>query len=421
MQTPATTTVTRLRLQDYPVSSHTSPRHTAAGGWVVPKRLQGVLSLADFETMARKHLPGPVFAYVSGGCETDRAMRGNDDAFADYDWVPRVFTNTSERSLSTTLFGETWAAPFGIAPMGVSALSAYRGDLIQTQAAAEADIPDIMSGSSLIPMETVAKANPRAWFQAYVPGEAPRIAALLDRVEAAGFGTLVVTADVPVSGNRENNVRARFSTPLRPDLRLAWDGITHPRWLVGTAMRTLMNHGMPHFENSHATRGAPIVARNVMREFGARDHLNWAHVAQIRARWKGPLVLKGILSPEDAVMAREHGADGVIVSNHGGRQLDGSLASLRALPAVVAALGPDYPVMVDGGIRRGSDVLMALALGARFVFVGRPFNYAGAVGGQPGVTHAIGILATEIARNMAMLGVLSPSELGPQHLRRRDY
>ena len=141
MQTPATTTVTRLRLQDYPVSSHTSPRHTAAGGWVVPKRLQGVLSLADFETMARKHLPGPVFAYVSGGCETDRAMRGNDDAFADYDWVPRVFTNTSERSLSTTLFGETWAAPFGIAPMGVSALSAYRGDLIQTQAAAEADKP----------------------------------------------------------------------------------------------------------------------------------------------------------------------------------------------------------------------------------------------------------------------------------------
>src|SRR5450830_1399525 len=148
MQTQATITTTRPRLQDYPVSSHTSPRHTAAGGWVVPKRLQGVLSLADFETMARQHLPGPVFAYVSGGCETDRAMRGNDDAFADYDWVPRVFVNTSERSLSTTLFGQTWAAPFGIAPMGVSALSAYRGDLIQTQAAAEANIPDIMSGSS---------------------------------------------------------------------------------------------------------------------------------------------------------------------------------------------------------------------------------------------------------------------------------
>lgn len=413
--------IARRRLQDYPVSSHTSPRHTAAGGWVVPRRLRGVLSLADFETMARKHLPGPVFAYVSGGCETDRAMRGNDDAFADYDWVTRVFTNTSERSLSTSLFGEQWDAPFGIAPMGVSALSAYRGDLIQTQAAAEANIPDIMSGSSLIPMEAIARANRRAWFQAYVPGEPARIAALLDRVEAAGFRTLVVTADVPVSGNRENNVRARFSTPLRPDLRLAWDGVTHPRWLLGTAMRTLVNHGMPHFENSHATRGAPIVARNVMREFGARDHLDWSHVAQIRARWKGRLVLKGILSPEDALMARDHGADGVIVSNHGGRQLDASLASLRALPAVVAAMGPDYPVMIDGGIRRGNDVLMALALGAKFVFVGRPFNYAGAVAGQPGVTHAIGILATEIARNMAMLGVLSPAELGPQHLRRRDY
>ncbi|MCZ2497531.1 alpha-hydroxy-acid oxidizing protein [Xylophilus sp. Kf1] len=417
---PTSPPVAGRRLEDYPVASHTSPRHTAAGGWVVPRPLQRVLSLADFETLARQRLPAPVFAYVSGGCETDRALRGNDDAFADYDWVPRVFVDTSRRSLETTLFGERWAAPVGIAPMGVSALSAYRGDLIQTQAAAEARIPAIMSGSSLIPMEAVARANPRAWFQAYVPGESARIAALLDRVEAAGFGTLVVTADVPVSGNRENNVRARFSTPLRPDLRLAWDGITNPRWLLGTALRTLVNHGMPHFENSHATRGAPIVARNVLREFGARDHLNWDHVAQIRARWKGPLVLKGILSPQDALMAREHGADGVIVSNHGGRQLDGSLASLRALPAVVAALGPDYPVMIDGGFRRGSDVLMALALGAKFAFVGRPFNYAGAVGGQAGVTHAIGILATEMARNMAMLGVLSPAELGPRHLRRRQ-
>ena len=158
-----------------------------------------------------------------------------------------------------------------------------------------------------------------------------------------------------------------------------------------------------------------------MREFGARDHLSWDHVDQIRQRWKGRLVVKGILSPEDAIAARDHGADGIIVSNHGGRQLDGALAPLRALPAVVQALGPDYPVMIDGGFRRGSDVLMALALGAKLVFVGRPFNYAGAVGGQAGITHAIGILATEMARNMALLGVLSPSELGPQHLRRRAH
>ncbi|OZI59063.1 alpha-hydroxy acid oxidase [Bordetella genomosp. 4] len=408
-----------LRLQDYPIASHTSPTKSNTGGWQVPKRLQRVLSLADFEDAARRHLPSPIFAYVSGGCETDRALRGSEDAFADYDWISRIFISTSRRSLATTLFGERWAAPIGIAPMGVSALSAYRGDLIQTQAAAAAQIPAIMSGSSLIRLEDIAAANPKAWFQAYVPGEPERIDALVDRVAAAGFKTLVVTADVPVSGNRENNIRARFSTPLRPSLRLAWDGITHPRWLFGTAFKTILRHGVPHFENSHATRGAPIIASNVMRDFGARDHLNWTHVQQIRERWKGRLVIKGILSPEDAQMARQYGADGIIVSNHGGRQLDGAIAPLRALPDVVRALGPDYPVMIDGGFRRGSDVLMALALGAKFVFVGRPFNYAGAVAGQAGVTHAIGILATEMARNMALLGVLNPSELGRQHLRQR--
>ncbi|WP_454689202.1 alpha-hydroxy acid oxidase [Achromobacter aloeverae] len=411
---------TELRIQDYPIASHTAPRKpSAAGGWHVPRRLQRVLSLADFEDAARRHLPAPIFAYISGGCETDRALRGSEDAFADHDWVTRVFNDTSRRNLTTTLFGEQWAAPVGIAPMGISALSAYRGDLIQTQAAAAAGIPAIMSGSSLIRMEDVAAANPRAWFQAYVPGEPARIAALVDRVKAAGFKTLVVTADVAVSGNRENNIRARFSTPLRPGPRLAWDGITHPRWLLGTMLKTLLRHGMPHFENSHAQRGAPIIARNVMREFGARNHLSWAHIAEMRQRWGGRFIIKGILSPEDAVLARDMGADGIIVSNHGGRQLDGAIAPLRALPEIVAAVGPDYAVMMDGGVRRGGDVLMAMALGAKFVFVGRPFNYAGAVGGQAGITHAIGILATEMVRNMSLLGVLNPADLGPRHLRRR--
>jgi L-lactate dehydrogenase (cytochrome) len=412
---------TELRLQDYPIASHSAPLKANAGGWHVPSRLQRILSLDDFERAARRHLPEPIFAYISGGCETDRSLRGNHEVFGDYEWITRVFVATSQRTLSTRLFGQQWAAPVGIAPMGISALSAYRGDLIQTQAAAQAGVPAIMSGSSLIRMEEIAAANPRAWFQAYVPGETQRIDALIDRVQAAGFGTLVVTADVPVSGNRENNIRARFSTPLRPSLRLAWDGITHPRWLVGTALATLLRHGMPHFENSGAARGAPIVSRNVLRDFGARDHLSWEHVERIRRRWRGHLVIKGILSPEDALRAREHGADGIIVSNHGGRQLDGAITPLRALPDIVQALGPDYAVMIDGGFRRGGDVLMALALGAKFVFIGRPFNYAGAVAGQAGIVHALGILATEMARNMALLGVCSPSDLGPMHLRRRDH
>lgn len=409
----------QLRLQDYPIADHMAPRKPTIGGWHVPRRLQRILSLQDFEKAARDHLPAPIFAYISGGCETDRTLRANEDAFSDYDWVPRTFVSTSQRTLSSTLFGESWAAPIGIAPMGISALSAYRGDLIQTEAAAVAQIPAILSATSLIRLEDVVAANPKAWFQAYVPGEPERINALLDRVAAAGFQTLVVTGDVPVSGNRENNIRAGFSTPLRPSMRLAWDGIMHPRWLWGTAMKTILRHGVPHFENSHATRGAPIIASNVMRDFGARDHLNWTHVQQIRDKWKGRLVIKGILSPEDALIAKQYGADGIIVSNHGGRQLDGAIAPLRALPDVVRALGSDYPVMIDGGFRRGSDVLMALALGAKFVFIGRPFNYAGTVGGIAGITHAIGILATEMARNMALLGVLNPSELGMQNLKQR--
>ncbi|WP_443089184.1 alpha-hydroxy acid oxidase [Xylophilus sp.] len=401
----------------YPVFSHSAPPGSVARQ--IPRRLRRMLSLDDFEQAARRLLPAPIFAYVSGGCETDRSLRGNRSVFERYGWVPGILTDTSQRTLATPLLGREWAAPFGIAPMGISALSGYRGDLAQAQAAAATGIPAILSGSSLIPMEEVARANPDTWFQAYVPGDSARIAALLDRVERAGFRTLVVTVDTPVSGNRENNIRAGFSTPLRPSLRLAWDGITHPRWTAGTFLRTILRHGMPDFENTQATRGAPILASNAMRDFGARDHLSWRHFDEIRARWKGPVVLKGILRTEDALRARDHGADGIILSNHGGRQLDGAVSPLEVLPDVVAALGPDYPVMIDSGFRRGSDVLIALALGAKFVFVGRPFNYAGTVAGEAGVRHAIGVLASEIARNMALIGINRPAEAGPQHLRVR--
>jgi L-lactate dehydrogenase (cytochrome) len=376
------------------------------------------LSLDDFERAARRHLPRRVWAYVSGGCETDMSLADNRSAFADYGFITRAFVSTSQRSQATTLFGHEWACPFGVAPMGMAALAAYRGDLVLAKAAAHANVPFVMSGSSLIRMEEVAAANPQAWFQAYVPGEPERILKLLDRVEAAGFKTLVVTADVPVSGNRENNIRAGFSTPLRPSASLFWDGLTHPAWSLGTFLRTCVAHGMPHFENSQATRGAPILARNVMRDFGARDHLHWEHLALIRKRWQGTLIVKGLMHAGDAVTAREQGADGVIVSNHGGRQLDGTVSPLRVLPAIVDAVGRDIPVMMDSGIRRGNDVLKALALGAKFVFVGRPFNYAASVAGEAGVRHAMFILREEIHRNMALLGINSPAEMTPDRLMR---
>jgi L-lactate dehydrogenase (cytochrome) len=380
-------------------------------------RLDSILSLDDLEHAARRHLPRPVFAYVSGGVEDNAALRDNRAAFDELGFVPRVLLDVSQRTTATTLFGREYAAPFGVAPMGISALSAYRGDLVQAEGARKSNIPMIMSGSSLIRLEEVCTACPEAWFQAYLPGEAEKIIGLVDRAAAAGFRTLVVTVDVAVLSNRENNIRAGFSTPLRPTLRLAWDGITHPRWLVGTAMRTVLRHGIPHFENSFATRGAPIISRNVDRDFSKKDHLNWEHLALIRKRWQGRLVLKGLMNREDAIIARENGVDGIIVSNHGGRQLDHTVSPLRVLSSIVAVAGA-VPVMMDSGIRRGTDVMKALALGAAFVWVGRPFNYAASIAGVAGVEHAYSILQGELYRGMAQLGITSVTQLEPGQLMR---
>ena len=374
----------------------------------LPARLGQILSLDDFELAARRHLPAPVFAYVSGGVERNHSLRANAQAFEQYEFVTRVLVDTSKRSTETTLFGRTWSAPFGIAPMGICALSAYRGDLVLTDAAARESVPMIVSGSSLIRLEEIVQANPEAWFQAYLPGADAEIVALIDRVKAAGYGTLVVTLDASIASNREQNIRAGFSTPLRPSARLAWQGFTHPRWLFGTFLRTIVRYGMPHFENNYARRGAPILSANVLRDFSDRGHLGWEHIRMIRKMWPGKLVVKGILDVRDARLSVESGADGIIVSNHGGRQLDGTVSPLRVLPGIVRACA-GVPVMVDSGFRRGTDVLKALAMGARFVFVGRPFNYAAAVAGEAGVRKGIALLREEVSRDMAMLGVTSTS------------
>jgi L-lactate dehydrogenase (cytochrome) len=376
---------------------------------------QRALCLDDFEAMSRRHLPRPIFGYVAGATERNASLRDNEAAFAEWAFQPRVLVDVSKRRFATTLFGREWAAPFGLAPMGMSALAAYRGDIVLTEAARAANVPAILSGSSLIRMEEVIAANPDAWFQAYLPGDSQRVEALVDRVAAAGFGTLMVTVDTAVLPNRENNVRNGFSTPLRPSLRLLWDGITHPRWSIGSFLRTWARHGMPHFENSFAERGAPILARNVLRDFTARDHLNWEHLALIRRRWPGVLMIKGVMHPEDARRAAAEGCEGVIVSNHGGRQLDGTASPLRVLPEIRAAV-PDIAVMLDGGVRRGTDVLKALAFGADFVFVGRPMLHAAAVAGRAGVERAITLLKGELDRNMALLGVNSLADVTPECL-----
>jgi L-lactate dehydrogenase (cytochrome) len=381
------------------------------------RRLRNVLALDDFETLARRHLPGPLFGYIAGASETNASLRLNAESFQDYIFKPRVLRDVSGRTAATDLFGETHAAPFGIAPMGISALMAYRGDLVMAKAAEHAGIPMIMSGSSLIRLEDVASIAPRAWFQAYLPGEPDRIDALVDRVIAAGFKSLLLTVDTATLANRENNVRAGFSTPLKPTLRLAWQGMSHPSWTVGTFLRTIARHGIPHFENSYATRGVPIVSSTVTRDFGKRDHLNWGHLERIRERFPGKLIVKGILHEVDAELAVAAGVDGIIVSNHGGRQLDGAMAPLHALPDIVARVGDKTTVMLDGGIRRGTDVLKALALGARFVFVGRPFLYAASVASEVGVAKAIEVLKSELMRDMALLGVCSVRDIQQDHIR----
>ncbi|WP_246702436.1 alpha-hydroxy acid oxidase [Starkeya sp. ORNL1] len=389
--------------------------------WADPKaaasmgRLANVLSLDDFEIEAKRLLPRCIFGFVSGGVESNSSRDANREAFADWAFVPRVLVNTVARSQATTLFGKHYNAPFGISPMGSIALGAFECERVLAAGARNAGIPFMLSGAALMAMEKVIAANPEAWFQAYIPGDRPLVSRLIDRVERAGYGTLVVTADVAVNGNRENNIRNGFSMPLRPTPRLAWDGITHPRWLVHTLLRTLWRNGMPHFENVTDGRGPPLISATAQRSFGRRDSLSWDDIAWIRERWKGTFIIKGILSPEDARKAAAIGADGIIVSNHGGRQLDGAIASLRALPDVVAAAG-GLTVMLDSGIRRGTDVVKALALGASFVFLGRPFLFAAAVGDEAGVSHAINVLGEEIDRNLALLGCTDLASLSPAFL-----
>ncbi len=377
-------------------------------GFIMLGTLSDILCLDDFEAPARRFLPRPIFGYISGGVETNASLAGNRSAFSEYEFMPRVLVNTKKRHQKTTLFGRTYDLPFGFPPMGSTALAAYRGDDVLATVAAELNTVMIQSGASLTPMEHVRKVGPTAWFQAYLPGEPDIIIPLVERAQAAGFETLVLTVDVQMAANRENNVRTGYSSPLKPSLRLAWDGMIRPRWLFGTFARTIFNNGMPHLENMGFPR-IPILG-NMERPRMGRDGLNWEHVELMRKIWKGNLVLKGVLSRHDVRIARESGVNGIMVSNHGGRQLDGTISPFRALPGARAEAG-DMAIMMDSGIRRGTDVLKALAMGADFVFVGRPFLYAAAIAGEAGVRHGAKLLREEISRNMAMLGVSTMAEM----------
>jgi len=390
-----------------PVAAEVKAVTPPAARRALPRRLRNILSLNDFEAAAKRHLPKSVFAFVQSGVENEVTLRDNREAFKDWHVVPRVLVGVANRTQKTTVLGETYDSPFGVAPMGMESLIGYRGDLMIARACAEKNIPFIQSGASLIRLEDIRAACDTAWFQAYLPVDFADMRGLMDRVRNAGFKTLVITVDMTAGSNRENTARAGFSAPFKLNWRTFWDGATHPSWSIGNFIRTIRVDGMPHFENLDAGRGAAIVSSGTRNT--SRTAQNWETVARVRDEWKGNLVLKGILDPRDARLAAEAGIDGIIVSSHGGRQIDGVIPPIHALPGCVAAAG-SMAVMIDSGIRRGTDIIKCLALGAKFCFVGRPFNYA-AIFGQEGVAHAISLLRAEFSRDTGNMGINAVSEI----------
>jgi L-lactate dehydrogenase (cytochrome) len=377
--------------------------------------LKSLLNIADLERAARRRLPPSIGGYVTGGSEDQSSLHSNRAGFERWSFLPRPLVDVSKRSQVTELFGQSYAAPIGIGPMGATSLCRFDGDCALARAAKQIGVPFILSGASTTPLEKVAAANPDMWFQAYSPSRREVIEPLIRRVAAAGIRTLVVTVDVPIASVREMEVRNGFSVPLRLSPKLMLGGLSRPRWMIETFVQTLLKEGIPHFENFTATRGGPIITTATGDHRAGRAALCWEDMRWLREQWQGRMVIKGVLRPEDAVMAQSVGADGVIVSNHGGRQLDGAIAPIEALPAIVEAV-PLMTVMIDSGFRRGTDVLKALALGADFVFVGRPAMYGLAIAGQEGAVHALTLLQKEIDLNLALLGCPDTAQLSPDYL-----
>jgi len=372
------------------------------------------LTIEDLRLVAQRRLPNFSFEYVEGGAEDEVALRRNRDVFERIAWLPRTLAGVGTPDLSTEVLGETCHLPLIVAPTGFNGLLWPQGDLALARAASDAGIPFTLSTVSNYSLARMTAELPeRIWFQLYPFKDPAAVDHLVDRAEQAGCRTLVVTTDVPVLGAREWDQR-NYRAPMQLSLRSKLDVLAHPGWL----RRVMIPGGAPEFENLKellppGAHSALAGVRFMGTQINAR--LSWDDMARIRARWKGKLVLKGILCVDDARRAVEMGADGIVLSNHGGRQIDSAVSGVELLPAVSAEVGERITVLVDGGIRRGSDVLKALALGADAVMIGRPALYGLAAGGQPGVAHALGLLRAEMERTLALLGCRSLGELG-RHL-----
>jgi (S)-mandelate dehydrogenase len=377
--------------------------------------LHRALNIADLRAIARRRIPGFVFEYAEGGAEDEVSLRGNLEALARLRFVPPTLTDTSARHQRTSILGLPASSPLVIAPTGLNGLLRRDGDLALARAAARAGIPCTLSTVSTTRLEEVARrAGGRLWMQLYVVKERAVARDIMQRAGAAGFEALVFTTDANVFGSREWDRRG-YRSPGKPTLRAMFDTLRHPRWML-----EVLAH-MPRFRNleDFLPPGAatPMGASTVIpRLFDAT--LRWDDLAWIREHWHGKLIIKGVLTVADAEHAAALGCDGIVLSNHGGRQLDSCVSGMDVLPEVVAAVGSRLAVLVDGGFRRGTDVLKALALGAQAVLIARAPLYGLMAGGEAGVTRALEMLTTEIDRGLGQLGCNSVAELNPRLVRR---
>ena len=373
----------------------------------------GAYDIADLRELARRRLPKGVFEFFDRGNGDETALVENRAAFERYKFTPHQLVDTSRRSQEVTLFGKRHKMPVAIAPTGSAGLAWYEGEIELARAAAKAGIPFTLATGSMTALERVAEqAGGTLWFQVYMWPDRAASHKLVERAKAAGYQAIVVTVDTPVPPGREYNLRNGMTVPFRFTRRNVTDVMLHPRWLAGVLMRYLATTGMPRYENYPTEVKSRITALPMGRSMLTTDSLTWNDLRVLRNLWPHTLMVKGILRPQDAVLAADCGADAVIVSNHGGRAVDSTRAPIEVLPEVADAVGKRMTVLVDSGFRRGADVIKGLALGAQAVLIGRAPLFGTAVAGEAGAARAIEIYRDEIDRMLALIGCPDISALG---------
>lgn len=381
------------------------------------RKVQEALNNFDLRQMAKQRLPKWMFEFVDRGTEDEVALRNNRAAFERIKLKTQVLVDVSQRKLDVELFGKKHNLPIGIAPTGPAGMLWYKGEIELARAAKAAGIPFTLATGSQTSMEEVAKVvGGTLWFQLYMWSDVRMSHMLVERAKNAGFEALVVTVDGPVDTNREYNIRNGYSVPFTYNRRNTTAVLARPGWFFQVLMRYWLTTGMPRRENYPTEMKERFTQVSSAERKTKNDSLAWKDLTVLREMWPGKLLVKGILTPKDAELAIAHGADGVIVSNHGGRNFDSSMAPIEALAPIVDAVGHKTTVIVDSGFRRGSDVVKALAIGARMVLVGRATLWGTTVGGEAGAARAINFFRQEISRTMAYLGCTSISQLNRECL-----